>query len=172
MNFQELISQRESIRNYDPGKPVETEKLRRVLEAGRIAPSAANRQPWRFYLISSIENLTKIKTCYQRNWFNDAPHILVVAGKRSAAWVRPYDGYNANETDLTIAMDHMILAAESEGLGTCWIAAYEPVKLHATGIFDDDEEIFAITPLGYQKAGFQKRGIKDRKAFDEVVRFV
>lgn len=172
MNFLELIYQRESIRNYDPGKPVEAEKLRRVLEAGRIAPSAANRQPWRFYLVSSVENLTKIKTCYQRNWFNDAPHILVVAGKRSAAWVRPYDGYNAIETDLTIAMDHIILAAESEGLGTCWIAAYDPAKLYATGIFDNDEEIFAITPLGYQKAGFQKRGIKDRKGFDEVVRFV
>jgi nitroreductase len=172
MNFHELVHNRESVRNYDPLRPVEKDKLARILEAGRIAPSAANRQPWRFYLISSSENLEKIRTCYQRSWFHDAPHVLAVAGKRSSAWVRPYDGYNAIETDLTIAMDHLILAAESEGLGTCWIAAFDPEKLHATGIFEEDEEIFAMTPLGYQKEGFQKRGNKDRKDFGEVVRIV
>ena len=172
MDFYKLVHQRESIRNYDPEKPVEAEKLNRILEAGRIAPSAANRQPWRFYLVSTSENLQKIHNCYQRNWFHNAPHILVVAGKRSLAWVRSYDGYNSLETDLTIAMDHIILAAESEGVGTCWIAAFDPEKLYATGIFDEDEEIFAITPLGYQKEGFQKRGNKDRKPFEEVVKFV
>jgi len=172
MNFHNLIHQRESIRNYDPQRPVESEKLHRILEAGRIAPSAANRQPWKFYLISSEENLARIRSCYQRSWFEDAPHVLVVAGRRSKAWVRSNDGYNALETDLTIAMDHMILAAEAEGLGTCWIAAYDPEKLHATGIFADHEEVFSITPLGYQKPGFQKRGVKDRKDFDAVVKFV
>ncbi len=172
MNFHELVYQRESIRNYDPQRQVEHEKLIRILEAGRNAPSAANRQPWRFYVISSIQNLEKIRACYQRSWFGDAPHVLVVSGSRSHAWTRTYDGYNAIETDLTIAMDHLILAAEYEGLGTCWIAAFDPQKLRATCIFDDDEEIFAITPLGYPKTGFQKKGVKDRKAFDEIVKFV
>ena len=172
MNFHELAYQRESIRNYNPNRPVETEKLHRILETGRIAPNAANRQPWRFYLVSSEENLKKIRLAYQRTWFQDAPHVLIVAGKRAQAWVRPYDGYNAIETDLTIAMDHIILAAEYEGLATCWIAAFDPEKLRATGIFAEEEEVFAITPLGYPKEGFLKRGIKDRKAFEDVVKFV
>jgi nitroreductase len=172
MNYHELIYQRESIRNYDPEKPVELDKLERILEAGRVAPSAANRQPWRFYLISSPENLRKIRTCYHRPWFSDAPHVLVVAGRKNEAWVRSFDGYNAIETDLTIAMDHMILAAESEGVGTCWIAAFDPEKLHQTGLFDPDEVIFAITPLGYPREGFKKSGIKTRKSFPEVVKYL
>ena len=172
MNYHELIYQRESIRNYDPEKPVDFEKLERILNAGRIAPSAANRQPWRFYLISSPENLEKIRTCYHRTWFSDAPHVLVVAGRRSAAWVRSFDGYNALETDLTIAMDHIILAAEAEGVGTCWIAAFDPDKLRKTGLFETDEEIFAITPLGYQKEGFIKSSNKIRKPFSEVVKYL
>jgi len=170
MTFQNLIHQRESIRNYDPDKPVEQEKLDRILEAGRIAPSAANRQPWRFYLISSPENLEKAHPCYPRSWFSDAPHILIVAGKRNEAWTRQSDGYNALETDLTIAMDHMILAAEAEGIGTCWIAAFDPEKLKQSGLLEADEIVFAMTPLGYSKEGFERRGVKDRKSFDEVVK--
>lgn len=172
MDFYELIYQRESIRNYDPERPVEPAKLERILNAGRVAPSAANRQPWRFYLISSEENLKKIRTCYHRPWFSEAPHVLVVAGKRSAAWVRSFDGYNALETDLTIAMDHMILAAENEGIGACWIAAFDPEKLRQTGLFDSDEEIFAITPLGYQRKGFKKSGNKIRKNLPEIVTYL
>lgn len=172
MNYHELIYQRESIRNYDPEKPVEQEKLEKILNAGRVAPSAANRQPWRFYLISSPENLNKIRTCYHRTWFSDAPHVLVVAGMRNEAWVRSFDGYNALETDLTIAMDHMILAAEAEGVGTCWIAAFDPEKLHQTGLFEADEIIFAITPLGYPREGFKKNGLKNRKSFSEIVKYL
>ncbi len=172
MTFQDLIHQRESIRNYDPDKPVEQEKLERIIEAGRIAPSAANRQPWRFYLISNPGYLEKVRACYSRSWFNDAPHILIVAGKRHEAWTRQLDGYNALETDLTIAMDHMILAAEAEGIGTCWIAAFDPDKLKQTNILDQDEVVFAITPLGYPRDGFNKRGTKDRKSLGEVLKIL
>ena len=172
MTFQDLIHQRESIRNYDPEKPVEQEKLERILEAGRIAPSAANRQPWQFYLVSSPENLKKVSACYSRSWFSDAPHILIVAGKRDEAWTRQGDGYNALETDLTIAMDHIILAAEAEGVATCWIAAFDPDKLKQAKILDTDEEVFAITPLGYPKEGFKKRGVKDRKSTEKVITYL
>lgn len=170
MNFYDLIVHRESIRNYDPERPVEPEKLERILNAGRVAPSAANRQPWTFYLISSPDNLQKIRTCYHRPWFSDAPHVLVVAGRRNAAWVRSFDGYNSLETDLTIAMDHLILAAEYEGIGTCWIAAFDPEKLRQTGLFEPEEEIFAMTPLGYQREGFKKNSNKIRKNLSEFVK--
>ena len=172
MTFHNLIHQRESIRNYDPDRLVEKEKLNRILEAGRIAPSAANRQPWCFYLISSPGYLEKVRGCYARSWFSDAPHVLIVAGRRHKAWTRQADGYNALETDLTIAMDHMILAAEAEGIGTCWIAAFDPEKLKQAGVLEADEKVFAMTPLGYPREGFEKRGVKDRKPIEEVVKFL
>lgn len=97
---------------------------------------------------------------------------MLVAGKRSLAWSRETDAWDTLETDLTIAMDHMILMAESLGLGTCWIVAFDQAKLRETGILEDDEEVFFMTPLGYPEKGFQKTGRKIRKPFDELVKFI
>ncbi len=172
MDFYELIRNRESIRDYDPAKPVDEATLNRILEAGRLAPSAANRQPWRFLVISSQEMLEKVRPCYSRSWFQDAPHILVVVGDLNESWVRGSDGYNSIETDLTIAIDHMILAAEYEGVATCWIAAYDPVILRKALSIKDNERIFSITPLGYPKKDFIKKHNKQRKSLNEIVRIL
>ncbi len=176
MEFNALIRSRESIRSYDPARPVPEDILKRILEAGRLSLSAANRQPWKFLLISSPVMLEKVKACYGREWFHDAPHVLVVVGLRDQAWKRSYDGYNSVETDAAIAMTHIILAAENEGVGACWIAAYDPVILKealkeilGTG---DDKVIFGITPLGYPRPHFRKSGIKKRKESGEVVEFI
>lgn len=172
MNFHDLISERESIRSYDSNRKIPEDILRRILDAGRLAPSAANRQPWQFLLVSSEEMLKKVRHCYQADWFLAAPHILVVKGYKEKAWTRSSDGYNSLETDLTIAMDHMILAAEYEGVGTCWIAAFSPDVLKEALNLKEGEVIFAITPLGYPVAGFSKKAQKKRKPFDEVIKFI
>ena len=104
--------------------------------------------------------------------FSDAPHILVVVGYPEEAWVRKYDGYNSIETDLTIAMDHMILAAEYEGVGTCWVGAYDPDILKEALELGKNEVVYSITPLGYQKEGFLKKGSKKRKPLDEIVKIL
>ena len=172
MNFHELILKRESIRSYDPNRKIPEDILRRILDAGRLAPSAANRQPWQFLLASSDIMLNKIKLCYQADWFQNVPHILVVKGYIDQAWTRTTDGYNALETDLTIAMDHMILAAEYESIGTCWIAAFSPNGLKDALDLKEGELVFAITPLGYPQAGFSKKNQKKRKSFEEVVKII
>jgi nitroreductase len=172
MDFYELIRNRESIRDYDPNRPLDPTVLTRILEAGRLAPSAANRQPWRFLVISSPEMLEKVRPCYSGSWFQEAPHILVVVGDKSQSWVRDRDGYNSIETDVTIAMDHMILAAEFEGVATCWIAAFNPDILREALSLTDNELVFSITPLGYPKEGFRKKPSKQRKAFSEIVELV
>jgi len=118
MEYYDLIKMRESIRNYDPDKPVNKAVLNRILESGRLAPSASNRQPWTFVMVSSQEKLMEVRECYQKDWFKQAPHILIIVGNKSKSWIRNYDDYNSIETDLAIAMDHMILAAENEGVGT------------------------------------------------------
>lgn len=170
MDFYKLIENRESIRDYDPNRKISDEVLNRILNAGRLAPSASNRQPWTFILVFSEEKLAEVRECYHREWFKQAPYILVTIGDRSKSWVRSYDKYNSLETDLTIAMDHMILAAENEGIGTCWIIAYDyDVLAKAIGL-KENEVIYCITPLGYQNAGFKKKRNKIRKSLEEVVR--
>ena len=172
MDFTELITKRESIRSYDPLRPVSEEALRRILDAGRIALSAANRQPWKFLVISSPRMLEKVRPCYTREWFGDAPHVIAVVGLRDQAWSRSFDGYNSVETDAAIAMTHIILAAENEGVGACWIANYDPVKLREALGIGGDQEVFGITPIGYPRHDFRKSGIKKRKSFAEVIEFL
>jgi nitroreductase len=171
MEFTEVVTRRESVRNYDADKSVPDDMLRRVLEAGRIAPSATNGQPWEFLVVKSPEAMKKVHKCYDKSWFRDAPVIVIVKGKRQEAWKR-FDGYNSLETDLTIAMDHIVLAAENEGLGTCWIGNFDYAELKGALDLKDGEEVFAVTPLWYSKKGYQKSGRKLRKDFDEVVKFL
>lgn len=171
MEFEELIRLRESVRSYDPERPVSKENLLKILEAGRLAPSAGNRQPWEFILASSPHWLGEIKKCYDKTWFRSAPHILLVKGRIDLAWQNREDGCNSLETDLAIAMDHMILAAANIGVGTCWIIAYDPAVLFQTMKLKKNERIFAITPLGYPREGYSRRE-KSRKTIDEVSAFI
>ena len=172
MEFYDLIRSRESVRNYDPERPVSKEILERILDAGRLAPSACNIQPYKFVVISSPEKLEKVKACYNRDWFKEAPLILTVIGLRNQAWDRNYDGYNSIESDVAIALTHIILAAENEGVGTCWIAAYNPVILKEALNINKNQLIFGITPLGYPKPGYIKTLNKKRKTLENIVEFL
>jgi nitroreductase len=170
MDYAEVIRRRESVRSYDPARPLDPAVLGRILEAGRIAPSAANRQPGRFLVVSSPEGLACVRRCYAKPWFQDAPHILAVTGSPADAWTRAQDGYNSLETDLTIAMDHIILAAENEGVGTCWIEAYDPAVLREALGLGPEEKVFSITPLGYPRAGWERKTERPRKSLPDIVR--
>ncbi|MCK5393028.1 MAG: nitroreductase family protein [Candidatus Omnitrophica bacterium] len=169
MDFNELIENRESLRDYDPNRPLDEAVLKRILNAGRLAPSAANKQPWRFLVVSSKKMLDKVRPCYNKPWFKDAPHILIIVGDRTKSWIRQLDNYNSIETDLTIAMDHIILSAENEGVGACWIAAFDNNFLRQTLALKENECVFSITPLGYSKKGHTKIIEKKRKSLDEIV---
>ena len=172
MNYFDLIKARESVRDYNPDRKVEKSILLKIADAGRLAPSAANRQPWKFLIISSDEMLQKVRQCYHQKWFKSAPQILIAVGDNAKSWVRQSDNYNFIETDLAIAMDHMILAAEAEGIGTCWISAFDNKILRETLELADNEVVYSITPLGYQNEGYQKKGEKIRKPLGEVVMFI
>jgi len=172
MEYNDLICIRESVRNYDPKRPVPKEILEKILDAGRISPSACNNQPWKFLVISSSPLLDKVKESYNRDWFKDTPHVLIIIGLKDQAWIRSYDGYNSIETDVAIAMTHIILAAENEGIGTCWIAHYNPVILREALNLDDNHVVFSMTPLGYQKPGYTRALNKKRKPLDEIAEFL
>ena len=148
MNFQELIKARYSVRAYKPD-PVADDKLARVLEAARIAPTAANRQAFRIVVIPTKGREAELRRIYVREWFVQAPLVLCICAVPSEGWVRKADGWNAAEVDATIVMTHIVLAAAEEGLATCWIAAFDPAA--AREVLGLPPEIIpsAFAPLGY-----------------------
>jgi len=148
MNFQELIRNRYSVRAYKPD-PVEEDKLGRVLEAARLAPTAANRQAFRIIVLPTKGREAELRRVYGRDWFTQAPLVLAVCAVPAEGWVRKADGWNAAEVDATIAVTHLILAAAEEGLGTCWIAAFDPGAAREMLGLPADVIPSAFTPLGY-----------------------
>ena len=164
MDFLELVKARFSVRSY-AGKPVPEALLQKVLEAGRLAPSAANRQPWRFVVVQDAKQRQAMSEGYPRDWFWKAPVIIVVCVEPAKAWVRA-DGKNYADVDGAIAMDHMTLCAAAEGLGTCWIAAFDVEKVRRILGLPAGTEPLAMTPLGYSAEGTRA---KSRKPAAEVI---
>jgi nitroreductase len=162
----DVIAQRYSVRAYKPDA-VEEQKLAAVLEAARLAPTAANRQPFRIVVIRTEGRREELARVYGRDWFTQPPLVLAVCAVTGEAWRRmddkPYD-----EVDATIAMDHLILAAASLGLGTCWIAAFDPAAAREVLGLPDGVSPVAFTPLGYPAD--EPRG-KKRRPVAELVKY-
>jgi len=166
MDFLELAEKRYSVRAYQE-KPVEEEKLNKILEAARLAPTAANRQPFRILVIPTEGRKEELRRIYARDWFVQAPYIIGICALPSEAWVRR-DGRNYAVVDATIAMDHLILAAASLGLGTCWVAAFDEAAAREVLQLPADWDPVAFTPLGYPADNWQPK--KRRPLTDLVIR--
>jgi nitroreductase len=167
MEFSELIAARYSVREYRPD-PVEDEKLKVVLEAARLAPTAANRQPVQLVVMHTAGREEEIGRIYRRPWFVQAPLVIAVCAISSLAWVRESDRFNARMIDAAIVMDHLILAATDLGLGTCWIAAFNVEAARSVLQLPDEAEPVIFTPLGYPA---DQPGPKTRKPLQDLVRY-
>ena len=167
MNFFDLIERRYSVRGYK-SDPVEKTKLEKVLEAAWLAPSAANRQPFQFLVIETKDKQEELLRIYDRHWFVQAPLIICACVIPSKAWSR-FDGKNYGEVDTTIAMDHLILAAAELGLGTCWIAAFNPVSAREILNLPEDIEPVAFTPLGYAA---DEPKPKKRNPMNDLIKYI
>lgn len=165
MEFQKLIRARRSIRGYKPDV-VPEEVLRRILEAGRLAPTAANRQPFQLIVVTDASTRKRLKEVYDRDWFYSAPVVLVGCAEPAKAWQR-VDGFNAAEVDISIVMDHIILAAADEGLGSCWICNFDEGKLKEILGIPPGVRVIAMTPLGFPAA--EPRPF-ERKPLGELIR--
>ena len=166
MTLFELIQERYSVRGYKPD-PVEEDKLRQVLEAARLAPTAANRQPFQLIVIRTAGREAELRRVYHREWLTQAPLVICACGIPTQGWVRS-DGKNYTNVDVTIAMDHLILAAANVGLGTCWIGAFDPAAAREVLGLPDDVEPIAFTPLGYPA---DEPRPKERKPLSDLVRY-
>ena len=148
MDFYEVLKNRRSIRGFDSSRAIPEDALQRIMQAVQCAPSACNRQPWRFEIIFNAELRQKIGECYTKPWLLEAPAIVVGIADYSTCWNR-LEGTPAAEIDMGIAMEHLVLAAAAEGLGTCWICAFEKARLNQVLNVESPWCVEAITPLGY-----------------------
>jgi nitroreductase len=147
VEFFEVIQKRYSVRAYK-ATPVEKDKVQKVLEAARLAPTAANKQPFQVLVIGTKGHEAELKRIYDRDWFVQAPLVICACAVTSEAWTRR-DGKNYADVDTTIALDHLILAAADLGLGTCWIGAFDPAAAREVLRLPVGVEPLALTPLGY-----------------------
>lgn len=168
--FLDLAKERYSVRCYSE-KPVEAEKLDYVLEAGRIAPSAANKQPWHIIVVKDDHNRQKMAEAYHRKWFSRAPVILVICGDHSASWKRA-DGKDHCDIDISIIVDHLTLAAAEQGLGTCWICNFDTSVCSRILSLPDHIEPIVLLPVGYPGEDPDDRTRHlERKMKEEIIHY-
>lgn len=160
----EIIGSRYSCRRF-LDTPVEDEKLDYIKQCMRQAPSAVNRQPWKFRIVRSAEGRAKLQSCYSRNWFNYAPMYILCSVLHDEEWVRD-DGKRHGDIDVAIAVEHLCLAATEQGLGTCWVCNFDAARCHELFGMPANEEPTVIIPLGY--SAVEERPARVRKSLDEI----
>lgn len=164
------LKERRTIRKYDPTRKLSPEVLDQILEAGRIAPSAKNNQPWHFFVLESEEARAKIQQCYDRSWFKDAAAYILIVGDNERAWKHPDEyGDSLLQTDGAIATTHMMLTAWDLGVGSTWVCAFDRIKCcELFGL-----EIGRRTPLNILALGYPDVDPKTlpfiRKPKEEVI---
>ena len=144
-DFLSLTQKRYAVRSYLP-KPVEAEKLERILEAGRVAPTAKNTQPFRFLVVQHPERLKKLSACTNVKGY---PLAIIVCSVASEVWVRPFDGKSKPDTDAAIAATHMLLEATDLGLGNCWLMHFDPAPIREQFRIPEGTEPEYILAIGY-----------------------
>lgn len=167
MTLDELIQHRKSVRKFK-NQPVDKEVIEKIIESARLAPSAVNFQPWKFYICQSEEAKKTVRESYPREWFNNAPLYIVVCGDHGQSWKRPADGKDHCDIDIAIAVEHMVLKINDLGLGTCWVCNFNPQILKEGLHLEDNLEPVVLLPLGYPKNNEPDARNKRRKALDEI----
>lgn len=162
----DAIRTRRSVRKYKPA-PVAESTLKEVLNAARLAPSADNAQPWKIVVVRDEQvKLRLAAACNGQKFIAQAPLVLVACGLPDEAF-QTVGGYMSSHViDVSIAVDHLTLAAHALGLGTCWIAWFKEDKVREILGVPEDVRVIALTPLGYPDETPEKT---PRKNLEELV---
>jgi nitroreductase len=147
MDVIEVIRQRRSIRSYTD-QPVEPEKLERLLDAARLAPSASNRQEWRFVVVTDADTRRKLAhAANDQEFVAQAPVVIAGCAEQHDHVMRC--GQPSYAIDVAIAMDHITLQAVAEGLGTCWIGAFYEDKVREVLGIPDHVRVVELLTVGH-----------------------
>ena len=149
MVFEELAASRYSLRSFAQ-TPVEAEKVQRILEVCRLAPTACNNQPQRILVIDEAGALEKLKACTGSHF--GAPLAMLVCYDKTVAWQRQQDGHTSGEVDASIVGTHLMIQAAALGLGSCWVMNFDPAAIIAQFGLPPHLVPVALFPLGYPTA--------------------
>jgi len=164
MEVLQAIQQRYSVRQYRP-QPVEPEKLERVLEAARLAPSAGNRQEWRFVVVTDEQARQQLMEAAGGQAFVGQAPVVIAACSEADGYMMPC-GQLSYPIDVAIALEHIALQATEEGLGTCWIGAFDEAAVKEVLDIPQAIRVVQLMPLGYPA---DQPKPKQRLALDEIV---
>ena len=167
MEYEELIRKRCSIRKFAQ-RPVEKEKLEQIIEAARIAPSAVDKQPWFFLIISEPESIKELAASYKLPWLAKAPSAIVLLEDKNMSWKRPSDGRDFGDVDLGIAIYAIWLAATNFGLGAACLSYFDPEKIRTLYELPEYIEPIAIMPIGYPESEELWKNRKPRKNMTDI----
>ncbi len=174
----ESIRHRRSIRKYTSA-PIDPDKLQSVLEAGRLAPSGNNKQPWMFIVVQSEQQRQAVmEVSHNQVWMMSAP-TLIVAVADMAARVETEPGLYLDENspqwelkcairDTAIAIENMLLEADAQGLGTCWVGFFVQSEIRPVLGIPDDKFVVAVIPIGYPA---EQPSVRTRKPLSEIVHY-
>ena len=167
MNVIDAIKTRKSVRRY-LDKPVEDNKLNTVLEAGRLAPSASNRQEWRFVVVRDPETRKGLaEAAGGQGFVGEAPVLIAACAETDGHVMRC--GQLSYPIDVAIALDHMTLGAVELGLGTCWIGLFDEKKVKEILGIPEEIRVVQLMPLGYPADPSPAR--KSRLQLDTIVKY-
>lgn len=148
-HFMALVQERYSCRAFK-GAPVPQEMIDQILEAARVAPTAANKQPVHVWVVKSQEGLAKLSGATDYTY--GAPVVFMVGAKPEDAWVRKYDGKNGAEVDAAIVGTHIMLEASALGLGNVWVGSFDPAVIQAEFPETAGYEMVCLFPVGIPAA--------------------
>jgi len=164
MDVLTAISQRSSVRAYK-ATDVEEDKLKKILEAARLSPSASNRQEWKFIVVRNKETRKRLaNAAFGQSFIGEAPVVIVACGTESKSIMAC--GQPAYTVDVSIACAFMILQAYELGLGTCWIGAFKEDEVKKILKIPEEVRVVSMTPLGYP---IQPPSQRFRKSLNQIV---
>ena len=146
MDFEKLISERYSVRKFKQ-QHLPQDVIDKILEAGHKAPTGCNYQPQRIFVLNSDESIAKLKNCTKCHF--NAPTAMLVCHNKEESWVRKYDGALSSPVDAVIVTTYMMLAAQNEGIGTCWVMHFDPAAMREVFNIPQNVEPTALLVMGY-----------------------
>ncbi len=146
MEFEKLINERYSVRKFKP-QHLTQEVVDKILEAGHKAPTGCNNQPQRILVLNTDESVRKLQDCTKCHFY--APTAMLVCHNKEESWKRVYDGELSSPVDAVIVTTYMMLAAQNEGVGSCWVMHFDPAKMRETFNIPENIEPVALLVMGY-----------------------
>ena len=167
-DFETVIRCRTATRKFKD-KKVELEKINKILEAGRLAPTAKNLQPQKIYVATSNESLEKIDIVSPCRY--GAPTVLIVCSDKNVAWMK--EDYSTYEMDACIVATHMMLEATNVGIDNIWIEMFDKQELKKQLNLEDNIEPICLIPIGYKADDYQRNPLHNkRKDLKHIAKFI